>query len=224
VPYRIDEINTGGYYHVYNRGVNKSNIFTNKRDCNQGLLSMNYYKFEKPPFKLSRFKALTTTEQTRLLSSLMSTEQKLVEILCFVLMPNHFHFLLKQKLENGISIFMRRFSNSYARYFNVSHNWIGHLFQGQFKIVEIESEAQLIHVSRYIHLNPYVSGLAAKDNLEQYLWSSYPDYLSKRLDRVDPTEILNIFKSPLAYKEFTLNHADYARELEFIKHKAIDTE
>lgn len=224
MPYRVDPINTGRYYHVFNRGVNRLDTFIDKRDCHQALLSMNYYRFNKPPFRLSRFKSLSATEQTKRLIELLNTNETLVDILCFVLMPNHFHFLLKQNVEDGISTFIRKFSNSYARYFNTSHNWVGHLFQGQFKAVEIESESQLIHVSRYIHLNPYVSGITTKDNLENYPWSSYPDYLTKRLDRVNPIEILKIFKSPEAYREFVTNHADYARELEFIKHLTIDTE
>jgi len=224
MPYRTDPINTTGYYHVYNRGVNKLATFIDERDCHQALLSMNYYRFEKPPCKLSRFKTLPVTEQTRLLSLSSNSNQTLVDILSFVFMPNHFHFLLKQNIENGISNFIRRFSNSYARYFNISHSWVGHLFQGQFRAKEIESEAQLIHVSRYIHLNPYVSGLVTKNDLEHYQWSSYSDYLSKRTDRVNGTKILNIFKSPEKYKEFVLNNADYARELKFIKHLTIDDE
>lgn len=224
MPYRLEPINTGGYYHIFNRGVNKLDTFINKRDCHQALLSINYYRFSNPPFKLSRFKSLSIAEQSKHIISLINTSETLVDIMCFVLMPNHFHFLLKQNVENGISTFIRKFSNSYARYFNVSHNWVGHLFQGQFKSVEIKSDAQLIHVSRYIHLNPYVSGLSTKEAMENYPWSSYSDYLKKRLDRVNPNEILSLFKSPQDYKEFVTNHIDYARELEFIKHLTIDTE
>ena len=114
--------------------------FIDDRDCNQALLSMNYYRFKKPPMKLSRYKSLSLTEQTRLQTILLNTNQTLVDICCFVLMPNHFHFILRQNLDNGVSTFIRKFTNSYARYFNTSHKWVGHLFQGQFKAIEISSE------------------------------------------------------------------------------------
>jgi putative transposase len=177
---------------------------------------MKYYKFKKPPMKLSRFKTLSATEQSRLTTILLNKNETLVDIVCFVLMPNHFHFILKQNLKNGVSIFMRKFSNSYAKYFSTSHEWVGHLFQGQFKAVEINSEEQLLHVSRYIHLNPFSAGLIMKNNLINYQWSSYPDYLRKSSD------VVQIITTAGDYEKFVLGHADYARQLEYQKHFTLD--
>lgn len=218
MPYRIDAINNNCYYHVFNRGVNKLATFIDDRDCNQALLSMNYYRFKKTPMKLSRYKSLSLTEQTRLQTILLNTNQTLVEICCFVLMPNHFHFILRQNLDNGVSTFIRRFTNSYARYFNTSHKWVGHLFQGQFKAIEITSEEQLLHVSRYIHLNPLASGIVNKNTLKNYRWSSYSDYLRRN------SNWIQIIDVPKNYEEFVLSHADYARKLEYVKHFTLDTE
>ena len=224
MPRRLTPFETGNYYHVFNRGVNRTATFLDNRDHNQALFSMNYYRISKPPVKFSRLKSLSETDRTRILANVLNSHDTLVDILCFVQMPNHFHFLLKQNQENGISKFISQFTNSYTRFFNTAHNRTGHLFQGQFKAVEIESEAQLIHVSRYIHLNPYVSNLVKKEELANYKWSSYPQYLSSNPKLISASLIVGIFKSPQKYAEFVLNHADYARELEFIKHLTIDVE
>lgn len=222
MPYRITPFANGYYYHVFNRGVNKLQIFDDEHDYKQALLSMDYYHFVKPIPKLSQFKRLKATHQSNIITSQLNTDKTLVDILCFVLMPNHFHLLLKQNVDNGISRFISQFTNSYTRYYNTLHNRSGHLFQGQFKAVEIESEAQLIHVSRYIHLNPLVSGLVTKNTLQRFKWSSYDDYLNLKSNYIQTHDILSIFKSIESYEKFVLNHADYAQELESIKHLTID--
>ncbi len=137
-------------------------------------------------------------------------------------MPNHFHFLIRQLKENGISKFMSQISNSFTKYFNTKYNRVGPLFQGAFKAVLIESDEQLIHVSRYIHLNPIVSGLVK--NLEDYRWSSYLECI-KPIDTFCSTnEILGFFTPDerKRYKEFVEAQIDYGRKLEKIKHQLID--
>lgn len=138
-------------------------------------------------------------------------------------MPNHFHFLLKQLQDNGISIFISKFSNSYAKYFNTKHERVGPLFQGRFKAIHIENDEQLIHVSRYIHLNPVVSSLINTEALESYLWSSYPKYLDlAMLDFVDKEMVMSFFKSEVKYKNFVLDQIDYGKKLEQIKHLILE--
>lgn len=142
-----------------------------------------------------------------------------VEILAYCLMPNHYHFLIKQLNDNGITSFMRHFMNSYAHYVNVKYKRVGPLFQGRFKNVLIESDEQLLHVSRYIHLNPLVSGLI--DDLNDYPWSSYFTYVQNKQDGLSsPDLILSNFKTKENYKEFLLDQEDYARSLEKMKHLA----
>ena len=140
--------------------------------------------------------------------------------MCFCLMPNHFHFLVKQLKENGISIFVSQLSNSYTRYFNVKYNRVGPLFQGAFKSVRIETEEQLIHVSRYIHLNPVVSGIAKRP--EDYRWSSYAEYITQAPFFCSIEEVISLFKISQKYKKFVEDQIDYARTLEFIKHSLLD--
>jgi putative transposase len=139
-------------------------------------------------------------------------------------MPNHFHFLLKQVAGDGVAKYLSLFTNSYTRYFNTKHNRIGPLFQGVFKAVRVESNNQLLHLSRYIHLNPYVSNIVTKTNLSTYPWSSLPSYLFGIKDFVESKIVTSQYKDIARYRDFVLNHADYARELEYIKHMTLDLE
>ena len=138
-------------------------------------------------------------------------------------MPNHFHLLVKQLKEGGISEFMRRFILSYNKYRNIKYSRQGSLFNGPFRAVHIETDEQLIHVSRYIHLNPLVS-LLVRD-LKLYPWSSYNKYIAEsQNDPLSKEEILGFFKSPEDYEKFVLEQADYGKTLEIIKHATIDAE
>ncbi len=210
-------------YHVFNRGVEKRPTFTDKRELKRAMLTLDFYRFAKPPLKLSKLLVTPQDEQVELLGKLKRDHEQLVEIICFCLMPNHFHFMLKQKTENGISTFVSTVANSYTRYFNTKHDRIGPLFEGIFKAVRIESDEQLIHVSRYIHLNPVSSFLIKPEELENYEWSSYPEFLGLSDGKVAAKDlILDFFPSVEAYKKFVLDQADYAQQLNLIKHLALE--
>jgi len=136
-------------------------------------------------------------------------------------MPNHYHFLIRQIQDNGISEFISKISNSYTKYFNTRYSRVGPLLQGQFKALRIESDEQLIHVSRYIHLNTIASFLV-KD-LKEYPWSSYQNYISSQFDKACSKDfVLSMFKSEHTYEEFVLDQVDYAQKLELIKHLALE--
>lgn len=217
MPCRNVPLVNNNYYHIFNRGVAKNPIFTTKSDYVQAMLSIQYYKHIKPPTKLSRLKEQPKNMQNILLHNLHATN-KLVDIISFVLMPNHFHFLLKQNCENGISQFISKFSNSYTKYFNTKYNRIGHLFQGPFKSVFVENDSQLIHLSRYIHLNPVVSYVIRDSELFTYPWSSLPEYVQKIHLISSPNCILSHFNTTHSYQTFLTDHIDYARKLHEIAH------
>src|SRR3989344_5153880 len=162
MPSRIIPFVNGHFYHVYNRGSERRSTFENQRDYQRFLKTLKYYQIEGPKPRFSKFPSLTITK--------LDNSKRLVEIIAYCLMPNHFHLLLKQVRDNGITESLSKVSNSYTKYFNTKHSRVGHLFQGEFKAVIIESDEQLVHVSRYIHLNPISSALVK--NLEQYKWSS----------------------------------------------------
>lgn len=147
-------------------------------------------------------------------------DKKVVEILCYCLMPNHFHFLVRQLKDGGISQFVSQVSNSYTKFFNTKYDRVGALLQGVFSAVLVETDGQLVHLSRYIHLNPLVSDLVK--NLSTYKWSSYVEYVSGQGLLCSVSEILGYFASPAAYEKFVLDQAEYGQSLEWLKHKLID--
>lgn len=213
MPSRIHPLVNDEYYHVFNRGVDKMSIFKNSYDFLRFFKTMLYYQILGPKPRFSLFTPTT---------SLLDRSKKNIEIICYCLMPNHFHFLLKQLADGGITEFIGKLSNSYTKYFNIKRNRVGPLFQGEFKSVLVENNGQLLHLSRYIHLNPAVSDLI--DDLEEYSWSSYLEYIGLNSPQICGKEIiLDQFKSPEEYKKFVLDQESYGRELEIIKHQLLDS-
>ena len=209
-------------YHIFNRGVERREIFTDKWEYRRALGTMNYYRFLEPPIRYSKYIILEEKRRIQLLNALL-TSQLQVDILAFCLMPNHFHLLLKQTANAGISRFVSKFCDSYSKYFNIKHDRVGPLFQGPFKAVRVESEEQLIHLSRYIHLNPISSFLIKEAELDSYSWSSLPEYLAPQGNTLsNPTFIGGLFKSPTGYRDFIHNQIDYAQKMECIKHLAFE--
>ncbi len=209
-------------YHVFNRGVEKRPTFTDKRELIRAAETFAYYRFINIPFKFSQF--LKLEQEKRSLTFENITKSPLhIEILAYCFMPNHFHFLLRQVNKNGVSKFMANFTNSYTKYFNTKHDRIGPLFQGMFKAVRIEDDEQLLHISRYIHLNPVSSLIIEAKDLQTHEWSSYPDYLSTEpSNMLDKNTVLNFFSEKNSYQQFVLDQANYARTLEQIKHLIFD--
>lgn len=175
---------------------------------------MYYYQYEGPKLRLSLL------NQDGFQNFKPDPNKQLVEIICYCLMPNHFHLLIKQLKENGISKFISQLSNSYTKYFNTKYKRVGALFQGVFQAVIIKSDEQFMHTSRYIHLNPVVSTLV--DNPANWPWSSYNEYISENKGICVKEQIISYFPSVEAYKKFVLDQADYGRTLEILKHGAID--
>ena len=206
-------------YHVFNRSIAKRPIFLSVRDYERALALIDFYRFSKPSLRFSHFKRLDTAKKLTFLDALKNTMPQ-IKILAFTLMPNHFHFLIRQTKENGIIEFMKLFQESYAKYHNIIANRTGSVFQALFKAVRIESEEQLLHVFRYIHLNPLTSFLL-KDlkELEKFRWGSYKDYVeNKEHQFVNTTYITQLLGSKTKIREFTSDQIDYQRELQNIKH------
>ncbi len=206
VPFVNDEI-----YHIYNRGNEKRIIFDSSNYFKRFLKTLKYYQHEGPKPKLSRFFDS---------SFKLDPTKKIVEIIGYCLMPNHFHLLIKQIKDGGITEFVSKLSNSYTKYYNTKNNRVGSLFQGEFKSVHIDNYEQLIHVHRYIHLNPVVSYLAKKP--EDYEWSSYSEFSESKQDICLISEILALFASPEKYQEFVNDQIEYGQTLERLKHQLLE--
>lgn len=209
-------------YHVFNRGLDRKSTFANKRELDRAKNLIKFYRHREIPIRFSKLMQQPEDTRNKILEDLFKSD-KLVDILSYCLMPNHFHFLLKQNSDKGISIFIANFTNAYTKYFNTKNERIGPLFQGIFKAVHIENDEQLMHVSRYIHLNPVVSNIIRADELNNYSWSSYPEYIGKSNDEIVKKEtVLNMFKSVQEYQKFVEDQIDYGKELEAIKHLILE--
>ncbi len=212
MPSRFIPFVDNEYYHIFNRGVAKMPIYLNVFGYRQFLKTALYYQIEGPKPRFSFFKIQPVKLDNR---------ERLVDIICYCLMRNHFHFLLRQARDGGITEFMGKLSNSYTKYFNIKNKRIGPLLQGEFQAVHVESNEQLIHLSRYIHLNPLIGHTTT--DLQTYRWSSYQDYIGIVKDNICSKEIiLEQFKSKKDYKQFILDQIGYARELDLIKHQLLD--
>lgn len=223
MPYRKITLATDEVYHVLNRGVAKQPIFNDDCDYTRATNLLNYYRFNKPNIRFSYFIRLTKTLKDNFWNNLQKTSQPLVEIISYCLMPNHFHLLLKQLREKGISIFMSNFQNSYAKFFNLKYQRPGPLYQSIFKAVRVENNDQLLHVNRYIHLNPFSSRLVEIDKLLEYPWSSFPHYLGNiQSPFIKSALVLDQFKSLEAYRKFVFDQAGYQRKLNDIKHLILE--
>lgn len=175
----------------------------------------DYYRFSKRPLAFSKLIRLKTRDQEAVFSQL---EEKQVEIVSFCIMPTHFHLLLLQLKKEGVSKFMSDIQNAYTRYFNTRFNRKGPLYETRFKSVEVGSEEQLLHVSRYIHLNPYSASLVkTRKELQNYPWSSLPEYFNQEEGICKKDLILSQFSSIKKYREFVFDQADYQRSLQRLK-------
>ena len=162
----IRNYHLGGYYHVFNRGVDKRDIFQDEQDYR--IFCYYLYVYLSPmDIVLRRYPLLGPN----LLSNNLHNR---VDLLAFCLMPNHFHLLLRLNSEGAASALLKQITNAYTSYFNFKYKRVGSLMQGRYKAVEVTSQAQLLHLSRYIHLNPVAAGLALE--ADQYAWSSMADY------------------------------------------------
>ncbi len=175
--FSIDE-----FYHVYNRGTEKRKTFLSARDYERFVILLYLANSSNPVRIDSRRSPLQELFQTE-------REKNLVDIGAYCLMPNHFHILLKEKMEGGISLFMQKVMTAYTMYFNKKYERSGVLFQGVFKAEHIMGDNYLKYVYSYIHLNPVklinptwrVDGiknkLKVKNFLKDYKYSSYQDYI-----------------------------------------------
>lgn len=196
------------YYHVFNRGVEKRRIFLKDRDFERFIDTMAHCLKDN-----SRVSRKTQRKNTQLSSTP-------IEIIAYCLMPNHFHLLVKQNTEKGITTFLSRLTNSYTKYFNTKYERVGPLFQGPFKTINIETDGQLLHLSRYIHLNPVVAGIT--DDPRAFQWSSFRDYLSEEETFIKPQIVLGNFVSKDDYEQFVNDQIEYAKQLEELKHLHLD--
>lgn len=200
----------GQIFHVYNRGVEKRVVFPSRED---------YSRFIHNLFEFNDLNSVINVLR-RFNKNNPGNEKKprklLVDILCFCLMPNHFHLLLKQRLDGGISKFLQKLGIGYTNYFNQKYERSGVLFQGKHKAVLVDSDRYLKHVSGYIHMNPIEimeprwkeKGIKNWQKVEKFLndyrWSSFQDYTGGKNfpSLINKKDVFVYFNNTDEYKNF----------------------
>ena len=216
------------FYHIYNRGVEQRKIFLDEQDYSVFLSYLQTYLSQKDETYLQSALASSDTspkEKDKALKALrLKNYYNDVDLVCYALLPNHFHLLVKQN-KNTINTFMNSLGTRYAMYFNRKYHRKGVLFQDVYKAVLVETNEQLLHLSRYIHINPTKAA-----NLPPSKWkevpfpSSLPEFLHKRkTDWIKKDHILDYFSKTHArhtYEDFI----GISPDMEYIANITIDTE
>lgn len=195
-------------YHIYNRGVDKRDIFMKDED---------YFRFIHSLYELNSVDMVFNSGfncNNGLEIKNIKPRKLLVEILLFTLMPNHFHLILRQKREKGIERFMHKLGTGYTLYFNQKQERSGSLFQGRYRAKIVESDSYFTHLPFYIHSNPLklnYGGSTSIEFLENYKWSSFQDYIGKKNYPlvINRDLLLEYFKNEENYKKEFINWLNY---------------
>jgi putative transposase len=204
----------GKVYHTFTKSIAGFEIFRNESDYKRMSSMLNYYKVENPPVKYSVFSDIKNKNDFYQRHSL--SQGNLVEIIAYCFMPTHVHLVLRQLKKDGISIFMSRVLNSYTRYFNLKNKRKGPLWESRFKNVEVGTDEELLHLTRYIHLNPVTANLV--EDPHDWSFSSYKEYLGEKQLKesiCNYSRLLDVV--PENYKEFVSSRKEYQRELAGLK-------
>jgi len=160
------------YYHVYNRGVDKRNIFEDKKDALRFLSCMELFNTTQALGGVYTIGLLEKRNKRHSMS-------RIVEFVAYCLNQNHYHFIISPLVENGVQKFMQRLSNGYTKYFNEKYRRSGALFQGRYKRKLIETNEYLLHLSCYVNLNNLVHEGLNEQWLNEEGFSSFNQYIGK---------------------------------------------
>jgi len=204
----------GEIYHIFSKSIAGFEIFRNNSEYERMRGLLKYYKIKNPPLRFSMF--LEVKNKEKFYQKHFMKNKNLVEIITYCFMPTHTHLILKQTKYNGVSIFMSNILNSYTRYFNVKTKRKGPLWESRFKNVLLRTDEQLLHVIRYVHLNPVTAHLVEKP--QDWKFSSYKEFVGE----IDEQERICSYSGvldidPKSYKKFVDAQIDYQRELAEIK-------
>ena len=214
MPVRTFPIVTDEVHHVFSKSIAGFKVFRDDRECERMRKLLKFYTKENPPLRFSAF--LELKDKDGFQQKEISDNNNLVKIIAYCFMPTHFHLVLKQTEDDGISVFMRRILNSYAKYFNIKTERKGPLWESRFKNILLRTDEILLHVTRYVHLNPVTAYLV--DHSNDWAFSSYKEFLGQAEEDeklCDFSELINI--KPESYQKFVDSNIDYQRKLAYIK-------
>lgn len=214
MPIRKIPLVKNSFYHIYNKSIAEFRIFNSQPEYERIINTMFYYNNSEVDCKFSM-------ADMNAIDIALDNGHRLVDIICYCIMPTHFHLILKENVDGGITTFVSLVCKSYSHYFNTKHNRRGPLWEGCFKNVLIESDYQLLHLSRYIHLNP-VTAFLVNDPIK-WKYSSYNEYTGSTLKNThlcNFKEYIDIEKT--RYEVFVKDQIPYQRELAFMKKICIE--
>lgn len=199
---RKDPLITGLYYHIYNRGVDKRDIFMNEADLKRFVLSVKEFNTIEPTGSIKDLMIQKNSDVGRP----KRTNLPLVSIVCYCFNPNHFHFILKQEVDGGISEFFKRLLGGYTKYFNLSHKRSGALFQGRFKSNLIDDDAYFLKIRPYVHLNYSVHNIPKEKS--HLVLASEKEYDANNFTIVSEKEAKNLLDFYGSNKNFRKECSD----------------
>ncbi len=215
---RKEALVNGKIYHIFNKSIADFIILNNDSEFERMLQLIKYYRIENN-LKFAEFITLKMVEKNGFNNTvkIISKDKKgLVQIIAYCLMPTHFHLILKQLQNNGISDYMRKILESYSSYFNMKHKRKGPLWESKFYNILVKDDEQLLHLTRYIHLNPVTAKLV--DKPKDWEFSSYKEFYSRENNFYRICQFNNILEiNPLSYRKFVNDRISYQRELAKIK-------
>ena len=185
---------TGEHYHVFNRGVDKRDIFVDADDLNRLFQSMLEFNTVEPIGSIYE----NSFRKKTLGNSVSKREERLVDFIAYCLNQNHYHFILRQIRDNGVEKFMHRLGLGYTKFFNNKHDRTGVLFQGKYKAVHVDSNEYLLHLSVYVNLNNRVHRSG-----NRITRSSWNEYVRDTAGICKKEIILDQFPNIGAFQKFT---------------------
>jgi putative transposase len=200
------------YYHIFNRGTEKRKIFLDDVDYRRFVLSMRLMNDEQDGLMIrwrDHKKTYPNATIETFLRSDLRRRNPLVKIVCFSLLPNHYHFILEQLARNGIEKFMQRIGIGYTMYFNKKYKRSGVLFQVKCKSSLIKATHHLLYLSAYVNCNMEVHNIS---DAKKYPWSSFLNFLSKsKSDICNGEAIWSHFKNSKDYEDFAKENIEAAK-------------
>ncbi|MDO8565269.1 MAG: transposase [bacterium] len=193
----------GEHYHIFNRAVNKQTIFHDKMDWARFLFLILYFQSPKTFLNIGRPVKEFVKHSVFNTSDEEVVKNRTVELVAFCIMSNHFHLILKEVEQGGIAAYMQRVLNAYSKYYNTKYKKSGHVFQGPYQAVHIESDTQLLYLSAYIHRNPRETSQWFKKE-DKYPWSSYQDMIGENRwgNLLVPDVLMGEFRNKKEYGKF----------------------
>lgn len=200
----------GEIFHICNKSIANYPIFKDLDNSFRFIQILDFYNDQNIQTSLSSFLKKNSSYSPKLLQI---KENCLIKFLTYCIMPDHYHLLIKILQKNSFLQYINNIENSFTRFFNINFKRKGPLWQSSFRSVRIKSNDQLLHVSRYVNINPITSSLV--DRPEKWIYSSYKDYLNDDLLKNYLTEIS--INNSIQYKKFCENRIDYQKKLKLIK-------